>query len=285
MTTYELAERLARRLKPGALTALSMAAAMDIVEAMNAGLQECYELLPSWQRKTTISLALAAPATASVGVTNGATALSSGTFTTAQIGRSVLLAGDANWNQVVSTTALLDPYQGETGTVVATIYGDSVANALTSFDGFASPPRFADTREELAPFNARAAGRQAEIGKPRYYWAEPAAASLGGTPPVCLRVFPAPAVAYVLRVDVEFRPSILSYASLHLASTIPLADQLLHRALIPLCEVRLLRSPEWADDAKAKFVLDDAAAARDFLSNQRPSATVPANRIFTPAGY
>lgn len=287
MTTYELAERLARRLKKGNLTALSVAAAMDVVEAINAGLQECYELLPSWQRKTTISLPLAAPATLNVSVVNGATALADGgdVFLEAQIGRSVVVSGDPSWNEVHSTTALLDPYLGETGVRAATVYGDSTYNELASFDGFASPPRLADSRETLELFDARRAGKAAEVGRPRYYWTEPAAASLGTTPPVYIRVFPAPDRAYVLRLDTEFRPSVLTYTNVHQASTIPLADQLLHRGLIPLCEVRLLRSPEWADPAKQNLVLEDARIARAFLANQRASVVVPANRVFTPVGY
>lgn len=287
MTTFELAERLARRLKKGHFTALSMAAAMDVLEAINAGLQECYELLPAWQRKTTVSLTVAAPVSVNLSVVHGSVDLAGGgsIFTEAQIGRSVVVAGDTNWNEVQSTTKLLDEYQGETGVKAATIYGDSVYNDLTSFEGFISHPRLADSREELIPFNPRAAERQAEIGRPRYYWTEPAAAALGATPPVYLRVFPAPDRAYVLRVDMEFRPAVLRYASLHAASTIPLADQLLHRALIPLCEVRLLRSPEWGDASKNNLVLEDAKSARGFLFNQRPAAAVPANRVFTPAGY
>ena len=287
MTTYELAERLARRLKKGNLTALSAAAAMDVVEAINTGLQEAYDRLPAWQRRTTLSFPLAAPASVSVGVTNGATALSSGTFSAAQVGRSVVLNGDSNWNQVASTTALLDAYQGSTGTVSGTVYGDVISSALTNLDGFASPLRFADSREELAQYNMRTAQpyRSGEVGKPRYYWVEAGGASLAGSPVALLRVFPAPSVAYVLRAEVEFRPSIITFSGLHAAGTIPLADQFLHRALIPLCEERLLRSPEWADASLSRLVLGDAEAARRFLEGQRPSAGVPSNRVFTPAGY
>lgn len=286
MTTFELAERLARRLKKGSLSALSVAAVQDIVEAINTGLQECYELLPSWQRRTTLSVELPAPATISTAATNGAVAVTAATFSAAQIGRSVVLATDPNWNQVASTAALLDKFQGTTGTVAGTVYGDAIYNSLAYLDGFAGHPRFADdARQELLPFNARLAGLAGASGLPQYYWTEPAAASLGTSPAVYLRVYPAPSRAYVLRVEAEFRPALISYTNLHQASTIPLADQLLHRALIPLCEVRLLRSPEWAADGKARLVLTDAEGARSFLTNQRASAALPANRIFTPAGY
>lgn len=287
MTTFELASQLARRLKKGNFTALSMAAAMDVVEAMNAGLQECYELLPSWQRKTTLSLALPAPVTVNLSVVNGSVDLADGgsIFTEAQIGRSVLIAGDTSWNEVQSTTKLIDEYQGTTGVKSAVIYGDSVYNDLASFDGFAGHPRFADSREELSLFNARAAELGAEIGQPRYYWPEPAAAALGTIPAVYLRLFPAPDRAYVLRVDAEFRPAILTYTNIHQASTIPLASQHIHRGLLPLCLERLLTSPEWADASLRNLVIADAQRARDFLSNQRSSAVVPNNRVFTPAGY
>lgn len=290
MTTFELAERLSRRLKKGHFTALSMAAAMDVVEAINSGLQECYELLPHWQRRTTVSLTLAAPAAVSLNATAGSVDVTSSVdagdaFDESQIGRSVVVYGDPNWNEVQSVTKLLDDYQGATGVRAATVYGDSVFNDVASFDGFASHPRFAETREELIPFNPRAVARAPEIGKPKYYWTEPAAAALGSTPAVYLRVSPAPDRAYVLRVDLEFRPIIVTYTSLHQASTIPLDVQLLHRALIPLCESRLLRSPEWADPQKEKLVLDDADLARELLTRQRPAASVPANKVFTPAGY
>lgn len=287
MTTLELATHLARRLKGGALPALSAGAAMDLVEAVNVGLQECYEQLPSWQRRTELSLSLVAPVTVSVGVTNGSATLSSGTFSAAQIGRSIVLAGDANWNKVATTTTLLDVYQGTTGTVAGTVYGDAVFNSLANLDGFATPLRFADTREELIPHNVRRLEpyRGGEVGKPRYYWTEPAGASLGNSPAAYLRVYPAPDAAYSLRVDAEFRPSLITFTTLHQGATIPLADQFLHSALIPLCEACLLRSPEWANDAKANLVLGAAERARDMLLRQRPTAGATGNRIFTPPGY
>jgi hypothetical protein len=287
MTTYELAERLARRLKKERFDKLSMAEVMDIVEAINAGLQECYELLPPWMRRTTVSLTLAAPATLNISVVNGSVDLAdgAGVFTEAQIGRSVVVAGDPNWNEVQSATKLLDEYQGSTGVKSATVYCDSIYSDVTNFEGLTSHPRFADSREELIQFNARAAELPAEIGEPRYYWMEPAGSSLGATPAVYLRFFPAPDVAYVLRVDMEFRPSVISYATLNQAATIPLAANLLHRALLPLCELQLLRSPQWRDRSIAADVKEAAQAARAFLMNQRTSAAVPSNRVFTPAGY
>lgn len=287
MTTFELATHLARRLKGGSLPALSAGATMDLVEAINVGLQECYERLPSWQRRVELSLPLAAPTTVSVGVTNGSATLASGTFSAAQIGRSVVLAGDSNWNKVASTTTLLDAYQGTTGTVAGTVYGDVVSNSLANLDGFSGPLRFADTREELLPHNVRRLEpyRSGEVGKPRYYWSEPAGASLGNSPTSHLRVYPAPDVAYVLRCDAEFRPSLVTFTTLHQAATIPLADQFLHAALLPLCEACLLRSPEWADDAKSRLVLDAAERGRALLLGQRPSAGFQPNRIFTPPGY
>jgi len=285
MTTYELAERLARRLKKGSLPLLSPAATQDIVEAINAGLQECYELLPAWQRKTTLSVELPAPVAVSVGVTTGAVALSSGTFTTAQIGRSVVLAGDTEWNQVAGLTTLLDKYQGTTGTVAGTVYGDALSNALTNWDGFTSHPTLANTRETLVPWNARAARQPGMVGRPLYYWIEPAAASLGSSPVALLRIYPAPDVAYVLRIDAEFRPAVITFSDVHVASTIPLGDQLLHRCLLPLCEEALLRSSEWANDSKAHLVAAAADTARDFISRQRSSVGTPANRVFTPPGY
>jgi hypothetical protein len=262
-----------------------VAAAADVVEAMNAGLQECYELLPDWQRRAPISLELPAPATVSTTATNGSVSVTAATFAAAQLGRSVVLAGDANWNQVAGTATLLDKFEGTTGAVTATVYGDAMASTQATLDGFASRPRFADTREELTFFNARLARLPGEVGKPRHYWTEPAALSLGSSPGVYLRVWPAPDQAYVLRVEAEFRPLLLTYTNLHNAATITLADHLLHSALIPLCEARLLHSPEWADANKAKLVQDDAMRARAFLSNQRPAVHAPENRIFTPAGY
>lgn len=287
MTTIELAARLARRLKAREIDALSVPGAMDLVEAINAGLQECYQLLPPWQRRTTLSLELAAPLSVSLDLTNGSVALGDGgsLFADGLIGRSVVADGDPNWNEVQSETQLLDLYQGATGVHAATVYGDSVFSDFATFDGMVGHPRFADTRETLIPHNPRLEGRPAEIGKPRYYWFEPGANSLGSGVPVFFRVSPAPDRAYVLRCDIEFRPARLAYTSLHTPTAIALADQFLERALVPLCELRLLRSPEWADAALAQLVLADAAAAREFLGQQRPSPGVPCNRVGTPPGY
>lgn len=286
-TVVEVAERLARRLKKGSLPALSMAEAMDVVEAINAGLQECYELLPSWRRRTTVSLTLAAPVSVNLSLTNGSVDLSGGgdVFTTAQVGRSVVVDGDANWNEVQSTTKLLDEYQGATGVRAATIYGDSVYNDVTTFDGLIGAPILADSRKVLAHFNPRAAGQSPEIGEPRYFWTEPASAALGASPLVYIRVFPAPDRVYVLRCDMEFRPTRLRYENLHQAATLALQDQLIERALIPLCEWRLLRSPAWAAPELSAIIRDDAEAARALLRGQRQSVATPSNRVGTPPGW
>lgn len=285
MTTIELAERLARRLRTGSLVGLSMAEAMDIVEAINAGVQEAYQLLPQWKRRTTVAIDLAAPVTRSITATNGSSTVGGDGFLEAQIGRSVVVAGDANWNEVQSTTKLLDSYLGTTGTKSAIIYGDSFYSDFLTFEGLLSAPRFADSRAVLTPRNPRLEGLAAEIGTPRYYWFEPSSAALGTSPTVYFRVHPAPDVAYALRCDMEFRPVRITYSTLNSASTIPLDQQLLDRALIPLCETRLLRSPAWSEPKLKDLVLFDAEAARTFLRDQRSTPVVPSNRVGTPAGF
>jgi hypothetical protein len=285
MTTLELAERLARRLRGGNLTKLAMAEVMDIVEALNAGQQEAFELLPAWQRRTTVNLYLAAPTSLSIGVTNGSVDLSSGTFSASWVGRSVVVDGDPNWNEVQSATKLLDEYLGTTGTRTATVYGDSTYSDQLTFDGFAKDPLLADQREALIRHDPRNGSWTPEVGRPKFYWLEPAAASLGATPAVYLRVHPAPDIAYTLRCDMEFRPIVVRYDTLNSAATLVLADHLIHRALIPLCEVRLLRSPAWANPKIAEHVHEDARAARAMLASQRTDPAVPNNRVGTPAGY
>lgn len=287
MTTYELAERLARRLTPQHVAKLTMAEVFDVIEAINSGSQACYDILPAWNRRTTVAISLEAPALLNLQVTNGEVILggSGDQFTEAQIGRSVVVDGDTNWNEVQSTSKLLDAYLGSTGAKAARVYCDSFWNDVGSFDGLASRPYFADTRESLELFNARAAELPGEIGKPRYYWMEMAAPSLGAMQQFFIRFFPAPAVAYSLRADMEFRPLRLVYANIQQATTIPLAEHFIENGLLPLCEERLMRSPVWRDQSIRDLVVEDARRARAFLANQRPTTTIPQNRVGTPLGF
>jgi hypothetical protein len=102
-----------------------------IATDITAVLQQIYAAMPAVLLDRPDSQPLRAPSTVSgFGVTQYSKTIS-GSVPSWAIGCAVRLSGDDNWNRFVTSTTLLAPYMGLTGTVNATIYCDCIAPSLT----------------------------------------------------------------------------------------------------------------------------------------------------------
>lgn len=99
----------------------------DVVMAMNAALQECWDDGPAEISQRPGSGFLNAPTTVTLDVTHGSRTIASlTTFAAWMEGCTIRIEGDNADNEITSSTSLARHYTGSTGTgVSATVYGDS----------------------------------------------------------------------------------------------------------------------------------------------------------------
>ena len=299
MKVISLLHRIARRARSvngagGDFTSFSMSEQTDLMEAANAAIQSCYGLLPTVYREMTEGFLLPAPRHTTIALMQNQKIVSDGTFTEAEIGRSVVIDGDENWNQVISTSSLLNPYLGPNGEHAATVYGDAVYSDRYPFDRIIGNPRYPNQgptvlyNPSLMPINnANGASWffQQSIGVPLYWWTQPMGNSQGNEPLLVLRVTPAPSQAYTIDVRISYWPKRLVQASYDDNDTIPLPDQFLETALVPLGLEALMSSPIWDGKGDPNVIVAAAERARQFLKLQPAQLAAPSNRVFTPFGF
>lgn len=293
MTTVQLFHRIARRARGGDFTRLSMTEQTDLAEAANTALQTLYGLLPTVYKEKTQGFLLPAPLTISVAVIAQSNVVPDGTFTSAQLGRSVVLDGDSNWNQVIATNRLLNPYMGTTGTVSGTVYGDAFYSTEYPFERIVGNPTI-PSQGSVMPIN-RVLQPMTVVGGltwlslqttgyPQFWGVQPLGYSQGEEPVLVMRVMPAPSAAMAIDVRTSYWPKRLTLADYDDATRVPVADQFLETALIPLALYALTTTPIF-DGRGEDALAARAQQAEDFLRAQPGQLGAPSNRCFTPAGF
>ena len=193
--------------------------------------------------------------------------------------------------QAPGTNMLMTAYNGPTGTVNGTIYGDSIYSTRLPFDRIIGNPDFSDqTSWPMLPRTMMRndfpfLGMIPSVGRPQFWWVQPLGNSQGQSPLLVLRFWPMPDQVYPVKVRMGFWPLRLALADLDLAVTIPVPDQFIDAALVPIGLRALMISPIYENHADDKTVLDAAARGDAFLANQPGQVGSPQNRIFTPVGF
>lgn len=293
ITTIELCNRIGRRARGGDFTKLSMNEQTDILEAANAALQRLYNALPTYFKEQTQGFVLPAPLAVSVGVTQYSKVVTGLAFTSAQFGQSIVIDGDPGWNQIIGTDALLNPYMGATGTHGATIYGNAIYSTTYPLDRIIGNPQFAN--QNLFPvtsFNIGAANAsggawlwQQQVGTPNIWWPQVFGNSQGNTPLMVLRFAPAPDQAYAVNVRIGFWPKRLTLTDYDDNSALPVPDQFIESALIPMSLEEFTASPAWQSRNDEGAVVARGQAGERFARNQLGQVGSPNNRVGTPVGY
>lgn len=295
ITTIDLCNRIGRRARGGDFTKLSMNEQQDILEAANAALQRLYNALPTYFKEQTQGFVLPAPlAIASVGVTQFSKTVTGVTFTDAQFGQTVVLAGDAAWNQIIGSAELLNPYMGDTGTVSGTVYGNAIHSTTFPLDRIIGNPQFANqnlfplVNFAMSPANGFAQSPwlwQQQIGVPNVWWPQVFGNSQGNTPIMVLRFAPAPSQAYAVNVRIGFWPKRLTLTDYDDNTDLPVPDQFIDKSFIPMCLQEFQSSPAWQEKNDGALIDARGNAGETFARNQLGQIGVPSNRVGTPAGY
>lgn len=98
-----------------------------ILDDINSTLQKIYSRSPQWLSEYPFSAILPAPGTLTgMTLTNGSKTFGGVTPSASQVGSTILIDNQELQNIIASTTTLVHPFAGTTGTYNATIYGDFV---------------------------------------------------------------------------------------------------------------------------------------------------------------
>lgn len=295
ITTVAFINKICRRARGGDFTKLSMNEQGDALDAGNAALQRLYNALPTYFKEQTQGFVLPAPlAVTGVGVTQYGKTVTGITFTDAQFGQTIVLDGDPGWNQIIGTNDLLNPYMGDTGTVSGTIYGNAIHSTTFPLDRIIGNPQFAN--QNLFPvasftINATTGYQNAmwpwfgQIGLPQFWWPQVFGNSQGNAPIMVLRFSPAPSQAFAVNVRMGFWPKRLTLTDYDDNTDLPVPDQFIEPALLPMAWQEFMSSPAWLSRNDEGAVDARGNAGESFARNQLGQIGSPQNMVATPFGY
>lgn len=257
--------------------------ALEIIEEINAAVAEFYILAPARFSRSTLPLTLAAPATLSLPAVNGSPAFGGAVFTEAQRGATIIIGDDPRQNEIVSTTDVASPYQGITGTVSATVYGDAIPVGISDYKRVISDPLLDSGRRlTLDPaLESRQIRKVRGVGSPSRYWIENGGAAGGSSSLGVFRVDPIPSVATNVRLEVFGCPVHFTYESLVSSQVVPVPPDM-EKHLITLCRWHLKDHPFFWE---IPSIETDAAASRLAIGGQSPSAGPTRSKVGTPRGW
>jgi hypothetical protein len=295
ISTVQLFQRIGRRARGGDFTKLSLTEQTDLMEAANAALQRLYNALPTYFKVQTQGFVLPAPLTISgIGVTAFSKTVTGANWTSAQIGQTVALDGDAAWNQIIGANELLNPYMGATATVGGTVYGNAIYSETYPFDRVIGNPEFAN--QGLTPYGLRTLFPTSNgnnlpwiyaqnVGMPRVWWTQVLGNSQGGTPLMIIRVAPAPSTAYAINIRLSFWPKRLTLADYAANTALVVPDQFIETSLIPMALQEFMSSPAWQSRNDEGAVEARGERGEKFAREQPGVLTSNNNWVGTPAGF
>jgi hypothetical protein len=295
MKSIAFANRLARDLDANGFTALDADARLEILDAINGGLQTIHALAPHESKTTVASLYLAPPAALTLGVTQGSAAITGHEFTADQLYCTIRLDGDGIDNQVISQTELLHPYAGPTGTVSATVHADAVI-VPEPYDELVGNPWILETRRELQSIAPGALqmgywgdhARQRDIGEPRFYHLEPNARNQNPPAPSVIRFDTLPETSYRMQARFTIAPARVAFADLLSpeSSELPMRSEYIEAYLLPVCRGLLSTSLLWKSPDSRTTATTYANEAKARYSELVPrTLSTPRNTARTKAGF
>jgi hypothetical protein len=287
MKAVSFANRLVRDLDVKSFTDLTSDARLEILDAINGALQRMHSVAPAHSKITTGSILLPEPQTITLGVTNGSADITGHDFEESDYYRTIRIDGDDSDNQVMGVNELLHPYQGTTGTVNATLYGDA-ASILEPYEEMIGDPRVIESGRILTHHKTdRHLFPNKGLAEPCYYWSEPNARNHNPPAPAVIRVDTFPDQNYRLEAQFSLAPARIKFTDLlSPAAEIPIRDEHVEAYLLPLTRSILCESDLWKKPAiisKVAKAGESALARYEALVSQ--TLVTPRNRVRTKPGY
>lgn len=286
MKAIAFANRLMRDLKPASLTELSADARLEMVDAINAGIQTLDALAGSKSKITEISIPLEAPSSKTITVTRDSVDVTGADWSDDFLYRTVRIGGDAIDNQIVGPNTLLHPYSGTSGSTTATAYCDAVALPEQYLE-LVGHPRFLDQEWPLFPSSPLCYHLCKGICRPMKYWVEENAANQSPPAPAVIRFGSLPDQAYRLTCRALMGPARVKFADLLApAANLPFRENQIESYLLPVCRGLLTSSALWRDADTKASALNAADNAQQTFSILSPTTLqTPTNRCRTAPGF
>jgi hypothetical protein len=287
MKAIAFGNRLARDIDEKSFIDLTADVRLEILDAINGGLQTMHALAPAVSKITSGSIFIEAPITVDLTVTNGSVEVSGYPFTGDQFYRTIRIDGDDIDNQIAGTTTLLHPYTGASGTVSATIYADGVA-IVEPYEEMVGDPRILETGRDLRHHKTHLpTWNRKQVTEPRYYWLEANARNRNSLAPAVLRFDCLPDRAYRLESQFSLAPAKVSFSDLLAPGVdIPLRAELIEVYLLPIARGIFTSCRLWRDPATKSQVRADAEAAEAKYKELTPTTlATPSNHVGTPDGF
>lgn len=290
MKAVSLANRLVRDLSEKSLIDCTADIHLELLDAINGGLQKLHALAPFQSKTTTGSLYLNAPETISLAVTNGSADVTGYTFTADQTYRTIRIAGDNVDNQVVGDTELLHPYEGTTGTVSAVIYCDAIS-IPEPYEMMIGDPRVIESNR-IVRNNDNFEGYGMPHGyrnvcEPRFYRMESNAMNQNPPAPAVIRFDTLPDKAYRMESRFMLAPARITFPDLLSAvNDVPIRAELVEAYLLPIARGILSFSSLWRNKEEKIAARNSAEAAERKYETLTPKhLATPRNRVRTRPGW
>jgi len=291
MNTLSLSRLLARHLDVEDPANPPADALLDILNAINGGLSQFYRLAPVRLKIAPFSLTLRAPETSAIEVTaKYSRTLASGAFSASRIGCTVTFPDLPFDNEVAATDSLLDEHLSDTLATTVRVFGDAAGinvpiERITS-DVKLYGPVNGGQRQLVRDERLRDRRFYHQEGEPCYFRLESRGVVQSASPQFLLRVWPLPAVDYIVRFDAECSSLRVTFADFINPIEIPILDNYADDLLLPLCEAKLVSSSFWRE-AGTKTRIE--GRAEDVVATGIPMLAhdtgVPNNRVGTPEGF
>mgnify|MGYP007090082740 CR=1 FL=1 len=286
MKAIALGNRLARDLG-GTFTEMDADARLEVLDAINGGLQRLHAVASHKSKITTAGIYLPAPSTVSLGLTNGSADVTGHTFTSEDFYRTIRIDGDPIDNQIISETELLHPYAGSTGTVDAIIYSDA-ATVPEPYDELVGNPVIMETRRELLPFQPVANPYSTRhICEPEFYHVEANSRNQNPHAPSVIRFNSLPGVAYRLSAKFTLAPARIAFSDLlSPGADIPMRAEHVELYLLPVARGLLATSDLWKNpDTRGASAKAGEIAAADYDALVPRTLATPSNFARTKRGF
>lgn len=286
MKAIALANRLARDLGEKSILDLTTDVRLEVLDAINSGLQTLHARA-SHESKTTVgSILLDAPRPIEIGLEHGSTEVTGVSFTADQQYRTIRIDGDPIDNQIVGSSTLLHPYAGTTGTVQATVYSDAVA-IPEPYDELIGCPRIIETGAELIHGKRVWLTVSKPICRPSSFYVEANARNQNPTAPSVVRFDSLPDQKYRLEAKFTFAPVRINFSDLLApGNDIPIRLEHIEAYLLPIARGLLTFSSMWSKDSDKQAARDAANNAQAEYEARIPRyLTTPNNRVRTKPGW
>jgi hypothetical protein len=292
VTLFEAAARLARVHAGRGWSELNAGEQLAVVHALNAGLSQFWQVVPSIYRRQPLSLSANERAGVSVSVTAGSADVGAATFTASEIGRTLQFPSgdDGAWHRVGDTSALELAWGGTTGTVSANVLPDSIPLDIDGVhvEQILGRPVFIDPSGSrhvlwLRSQEQRENDLALHIGRPTHYWTEMRGMASGEASQMVLRLWPCPAGLVRLQVNAEWVPGRLRVADIGAAGRLNVPPSMVDDFL-NVAGGHLAGAPGFN---LVSLQVSQAAASTAVLNLQMrsPVNSTPYNRVGTPAGW